>query len=248
MMSKPLSESTSKQVMLVKGNRSLLQRTPAIVVAAALVAPMTVLPCLSREGQASPILYWGKNPDEAKMSQLSSLGVKSLICLRTNPRHKDEAFAKSLGMKWFHVKTGVMKKPSRVEMEKFISIVGKPENQPVYIFCVGGRDRTSFYLELYRMAFEGWNIDQVRAELRCHQLRRKWPVFWLYDDVLDANSKWIKDYVASNHLKTIKTQAISSRVCPCANIKSVDENGEHSQVTAASRPSNASDRHRVVSQ
>ncbi len=214
-------------------NRRVLDRSVVALLSLILVIPLTVLPSLSREGQASRILFWGHQPDRDKMSQLKAVGVKSLVCLRTNPRHKDEKFAESIGMKWFHVKTGVIKKPTRVEMEKFLSIVGNPENQPVYIFCVGGRDRTSFYLELYRMAFEGWNIDQVRDELKCHELRRKWPTFWFYDDVLENNREWIKDYVAHHHLKTIKTQAISSRSCPCANIKAVGaDSGERTQVTA----------------
>lgn len=240
--------------------RRVFNRSVVALIVLILVIPLTVLPSLSREGQASPILFWGHQPDQDKMRQLKAVGVKSLICLRTNPRHKDEKFAEGIGMKWFHVKTGVIKKPSRAEMEKFMAIVGKPENQPVYIFCVGGRDRTSFYLELYRMAFEGWNIEQVRDELRCHELRRKWPTFWFYDDVLDENSDWIKDYVAQHHLKTIKTQAISSRSCPCANIKEIDaDSGERTQVTAtrsvvnkesASSVSDAevSDNHRIVSQ
>jgi len=214
-------------------NRRVFSRTVAALVSLILVIPLTVLPSLSREGQASRILFWGHQPDQDKIRQLKAVGVKSLICLRTNPRHEDQRFAESIGMKWFHVKTGVIKKPSRAEMERFLSIVGKPENQPVYIFCVGGRDRTSFYLELYRMAFEGWNIEQVREELKCHELRRKWPTFWFYDNVLDDNRKWIKDYVVQHHLKTVKTQAISSRSCPCANIKEVDaDSGERTQVTA----------------
>lgn len=245
---KPLFNTISRQLFEMAASHLAIRTVLTLLVTTAMMVSLTVLPTQSREGQASPILYWGKNPDEAKMRQLKALGVKSLICLRTNPRHKDEEFAESIGLNWFHVKTGVMKKPSRVEMEKFMSIVGKPENQPVYIFCVGGRDRTSFYLELYRMAFEGWDIKQVRAELKCHELRRKWPVFWLYDDVLDDNSEWIKDYVALHHLKTIKTQAVSSRICPCSNIKVVDESGDRAHVTTASSPANGSDKHRIVSQ
>jgi hypothetical protein len=106
------------------------------------------------------------------------------------------------------------------------------------------------------MAFEGWNINQVREELKCHELRRKWPTFWFYDDVLDENSSWIKDYAALHNLKTIKTQAITSRACPCATIKVVGgENPEQpKQVTTAHSPTrrvsdtSASEPSRVVSQ
>jgi len=206
------------------------------LIALLVLVSASVLPAWSREGQASNILYWGKQPDEQKIQQLKKVGVKSLICLRTNSIPKTRQFAEGLGMKFFHVKTGVMLKPTRVEMEKFMSIVSKPENQPVYIFCVGGRDRTAFYIGLYRMAFEGWNIDQARKELRAHRLRRKWPIFWLYDNALEDNSAWIRQYMASHHNKKIPTQpTIGEAPCPCHDIKFVDTTAGAPKVSATKR-------------
>jgi protein tyrosine phosphatase (PTP) superfamily phosphohydrolase (DUF442 family) len=221
---KPTLQSFASTISgkLKTGERLFIKGSVCFVLLFLILLSNSMHPAFSREGQASPILYWGKAPNEAKIRQLKSVGVKSLICVRTNPMKKTSAFAESLGMKWFNVKTGVMLKPSKKEMAKFISIVGNRANQPVYVFCVGGRDRTTFYLALYRMAFEGWNIDQARAELRAHHLRRKWPIFWLYDDVLEDNSEWIKEFVAQHHYRTVETQAVSSRDCPCADIKFVD--------------------------
>lgn len=183
-----------------------------------LVVPCAAMPVSAREGKASEILYWGQKPDENKIRQLKTLGIKSLICARTNPMLKEKALAESLGMKWYHVKTGVMHRPKKAEMAKFLSIIGDRKNQPAYVFCVGGRDRTSFYIGLYRVAFEGWSTKQVRVELREHKLRRKWPVFWFYDDVLDDNRAWIKNFVAQHKFQHVATQSNTSRPCPCSDI------------------------------
>lgn len=170
-----------------------------------------------RGGKASSILYWGKLPKEKQLDHLKRIGVKSLISVRTNPTNSLRAAAEKRGLRFFHVKTGVVLPPGHSEIEQFVRILNDPDNRPAYLFCVGGRDRTAFYVSLYRMTFEGWNATQASSELKAHKLRRGWPTFWLYDDTLEKEETFIHQLVEELNCSQIETQ-ISDGPCPCIRI------------------------------
>jgi Protein tyrosine/serine phosphatase len=150
------------------------------------------------------------------MKRLQSWGVKSIINLRTNPLHDQQAWAQEMGIKIHRVKTGVMIEPGEKEIEQFIRLVADPANQPAYICCTGGRDRTVFYVALYRMAMEGWTAEQAKGELRAHKLRRIWPIFWRYDDILREREAQIHQLAGS--LGYPKKPVAYNGPCPCTEL------------------------------
>lgn len=166
------------------------------------------------EGAASPVLYWGESPNEQQVRALKRMGIKTLINIRTNPRKKTRKIAEEVGLRFYKVHTGVWKAPGRQEMKAFLDIVCNPENQPVFLFCKGGRDRTAFYIALYRVAVDGWTPAQARAELRDHRVRKYWPVFWQYDDILEENLAWIRE-VGNEKRGQIATRGYTGH-CECA--------------------------------
>src|SRR5215813_1100626 len=105
--------------------------------------------------KASPELYWGTIPGEKEMQYLKSLGVKTLINVRTNPLNGHARMARKLGLKFVHINTGVVLPPQGRELTEFLSLVCKPENRPTYVFCTLGTDRTCFYVAAYRVAIDG---------------------------------------------------------------------------------------------
>lgn len=168
------------------------------------------------EGAASAVLYWGESPDEKQVRALKKMGIKTLLNIRTNHRKKTRRIAEELGLKFYKVHTGVWKAPGREEMQAFLDIVCNPENQPVFLFCKGGRDRTAFYIALYRVAIDGWTPAQAKAELRDHKLRKYWPVFWQYDDVLEKNLAWIRE-IGKEKRGQIASRPFSGH-CECTTV------------------------------
>lgn len=49
-------------------------------------------------------------------------------------------------------------RPTRAVIEQFLRIVDDPENQPVYVHCVGGRHRTGVMTAVYRMTTDSPTI------------------------------------------------------------------------------------------
>jgi protein tyrosine phosphatase (PTP) superfamily phosphohydrolase (DUF442 family) len=146
--------------------------------------------------QASPVLYWGEVPRAKELPKLKSLGIKSIVNLRTNSLPKKSEIAHQLGLKVFHIKTGVFLTPEAPEIKQFLEILCNPDNQPVFVCCTLGTDRTGYYLAVYRMAVEGWTIEQAYAEMNQHGLKHWWPTFTQYDDSLRSNEAFIRSFAS----------------------------------------------------
>lgn len=143
--------------------------------------------CTDYYGQASPTLYWGAEPDQKRLEMLKEKGVKTLVNFRTNPRPDLADKAREMGFKYIHIRTGVFRSPSKEAINQFLTLVNDPNNQPTYIFCKGGRDRTAFYTGLYRMTTQGWSADMASDEV-LSKVRLWWPTFRHYNDALHRYS------------------------------------------------------------
>src|SRR5262249_51153776 len=58
------------------------------------------------------------------------------------------------------------KSPTKNNISEFLSIVENPANQPVFIHCMQGRDRTGAMVGIYRIHAQGWNADQAYDEMK----------------------------------------------------------------------------------
>jgi tyrosine-protein phosphatase SIW14 len=56
--------------------------------------------------------------------------------------------------------------PVQVGVDRFLEVMGDPDNHPVLVHCFAGIHRTGAYCAIYRMEFEGWRNDQAIAEVR----------------------------------------------------------------------------------
>jgi protein tyrosine/serine phosphatase len=44
--------------------------------------------------------------------------------------------------------------------------MANPENQPIYVHCALGRDRTGIVAAIYRIEKQGWSFDEAEQEMR----------------------------------------------------------------------------------
>jgi protein tyrosine/serine phosphatase len=56
--------------------------------------------------------------------------------------------------------------PSDAEVEQILSLVNAPDNQPVFVHCKRGADRTGTIIALYRIRHDGWTSEQAKAEAK----------------------------------------------------------------------------------
>lgn len=181
---------------------------------------MSFLLCSCECRRASPILYWGCVPNEEEMKVLKAMGIKTIINLRTNSHKGRTELAQNLGLNFYHIKTGVALTPELPEIRKFLTIISDPANRPTFVCCNIGIDRTAYYVAVYRMAFEGWTVQQAEDEMLAHELKQWWYTFTKYKNSLRANEAAIRR-IARELDCPYFPQENSKGVCPCVQLGSM---------------------------
>lgn len=118
---------------------------------------------------------------------LKSINVKNVINLQggdlnsdirivipwLEPGEKPEVIAKekatslSLGLGYYHSPLNSLEPVTRdedKEIDEVLSFMHDKNNQPVFIHCEHGADRTGLLVALYRVKYEGVNVEVARNE------------------------------------------------------------------------------------
>ena len=56
--------------------------------------------------------------------------------------------------------------PKQEQVEAFLKIVTNPGNQPVFVHCQHGADRTGTMVAIYRVVIEDWETEKAIDEMR----------------------------------------------------------------------------------
>ena len=118
--------------------------------------------------KVSDQLYRGAQPHIGAMKRLSELGIKTVINLR-GPDDRisgEQKETESAGLSYFNVPMPGFSAPSDEQVARVMAIINDPNNQPVFIHCQRGSDRTGTITAIYRISREGWTADRAIAEAR----------------------------------------------------------------------------------
>ncbi len=111
--------------------------------------------------QENAFLYRGPAPSNKRLNELKAMGIETIVSVRNNPSPKKAAYAEKIGLKWMTVKTSSCIPRKKKISASFMTIVNNPANHPVYVCCVGGRDRSVFcHVTAYKIAIEGADPDK----------------------------------------------------------------------------------------
>lgn len=136
--------------------------------------------------------YRGGRPTEAGIKELAKKGVKTVINLRNDKEDaaEEEKWVKSAGMKFFNVPLNIWYRPKDSQIKKIVDVIDGKENQPVYVHCNLGADRTGMVTAIYRISHNGWTAKQANAEAKESGLG-KWQ-FWMRDYINDYYRDFVK--------------------------------------------------------
>ncbi|CAN5305456.1 hypothetical protein BH11CYA1_BH11CYA1_38600 [soil metagenome] len=137
-----------------------------------LAAASIVAPSISNFDIVSEGLWRGAAPSNHGMKKLAESGVKTIVDLRlTGQGAAEEAsVAKKLGIKYIHLPLGFMG-PSLLKVAQFLNIVNEPKNQPVFVHCRYGADRTGALVAVFRVIHDHWSFNQAYSEMRSHHFK-----------------------------------------------------------------------------
>lgn len=107
-------------------------------------------------------LYRGRQPTAEGMRSLEAMGVKTVIDLRAFHSDADEATGTKLALERISFKTW---HPEDEDMVRFLQIVTARKNQPVFVHCQHGSDRTGMMIAIHRIAIESWSKREAIDEM-----------------------------------------------------------------------------------
>jgi len=124
--------------------------------------------------QVNPQLYRGAQPKADGLQRLKALGVKTIVNLRGKDEHTgaESAEAQSLGLLYYNVSLPEFASPKDAEVQRVLDIINTAANQPVFVHCRHGEDRTGTIIACYRISHDGWT--GVAAKKEAEQRGMSW--------------------------------------------------------------------------
>jgi protein tyrosine/serine phosphatase len=137
-------------------------------------------------------LYRGGQPTREGIAKLKrEFKIKTIINLRgADEREKqEETWAKEEGINFVNVPLNNWFGPKDGKIVKIQSLINDTENQPVFIHCNRGSDRTGTIIAVYRISHDEYTAKQANKEARKFDFG--WWQVWMKDFIED----YYKDFV-----------------------------------------------------
>ena len=135
--------------------------------------------------QVASGIFRGGQPTKEGLEKLKSRGIKTVVSLRHNRNQVvwEAQQVKSLGLTFKRLPMDGLHKPSPATIKQFLSIVQEPANQPVFVHCEFGQDRTGTLIAIYREEAQNWPAKKAYDEMVDLGFEKKYV--WLADSVFD---------------------------------------------------------------
>ncbi len=133
------------------------------------------LPGLANVGRMTFGIFRGAQPKPEGFATLKAMGVRTVINLRTH--HGEGEAVKAAGMRYVEIPMNVWRKVDPAAVRKALSVMTDPANQPVFVHCSLGADRTGVVAAIYRMEVDGWSEAEAEAEMEAFGFHEFWSQF-----------------------------------------------------------------------
>ncbi|MBA3765709.1 MAG: tyrosine-protein phosphatase [Acidobacteria bacterium] len=122
--------------------------------------------------QVNQGLYRGAQPREGGIQKLAALGIKTILNLRAADERSraEETEARAAGLRFFNIPMEGLDRPNDTQVERALGIINDAANQPVFVHCKHGADRTGVIIAIYRMTHDGWSSEDSLREAKRYGL------------------------------------------------------------------------------
>ena len=111
-------------------------------------------------------LFRGGQPMAGGMARLKALGVRSIVNLRyeRDANAAEEAEAKAAGILYYNIPMYGLARPADAKVKRALEIINDPKNQPAFVHCKRGSDRTGAIVACYRIERSQWTAEKAIRE------------------------------------------------------------------------------------
>jgi hypothetical protein len=129
-------------------------------------------------------LYRGGLTDDESMKLAKQMGIRMIVNLQGEAPFeksfvaKEKANAEKLGIGWVNIAVPFKVQVPMTMVNQWLTIAKNPANQPCYIHCYHGRDRTGTFVAAYRIKYDGLTNQQAFDEMKGFGFNpKKYPEF-----------------------------------------------------------------------
>jgi tyrosine-protein phosphatase SIW14 len=116
--------------------------------------------------QVNPQLYRGAQPRAGGLKTLKTIGVKTIVNLRGEDEQTgvEREEARALGLRYYSVPLPEFSRPKDEDVQQVLDLINAAENQPIFVHCRHGEDRTGTIIACYRITHDGWTAVEAKKE------------------------------------------------------------------------------------
>ena len=116
--------------------------------------------------QVNSQLYRGAQPRAGGLQKLKGIGIKTIVNLRGKDEHTgaESQEARLLGLRYYNISLPEFSSPKDADVQRVLDIINATRNQPVFIHCRHGEDRTGTIIACYRISHDGWTAAAAKKE------------------------------------------------------------------------------------
>jgi len=137
----------------------------------ALGAALTSSPAraeILRLHEVAPGIYRGSMPEDLNdFALLKDLGIRTLYTLVTNTQdiEREQKLGAAMGMTVVSVPVNPLGIPSNKKIDFLLEQIQDPRNQPAFLHCRHGKDRTGLVFGIFRVEVQGWSPQKAYDEM-----------------------------------------------------------------------------------
>ena len=130
-------------------------------------------------------LYRGGQPTEAGIKELKRMGVKTVIDLRDDDdrARREGEWTRSAGLRFINIPLSNWFGPKTTDIDAILKQIDLAENQPVFVHCKRGSDRTGTVIAVYRITHDRKTGKEANDEAK--KFGFGWWQFWMKDYIND---------------------------------------------------------------
>ena len=165
--------------------------------------------------QVNAQVYRGGQPKAGGLEKLKVMGIRTILNLRGEDDHSraEGDAARRLGLRYYSISLPGFSNPKDEEVDRVLEIINAHENQPVFVHCHHGKDRTGTIIASYRISHDGWNAEQAKAEAKRYGL--SWVQFGMRN--------YIDHYYARQQRKRDRAGLVKRSVVESARISNQND-------------------------
>jgi uncharacterized protein (TIGR01244 family) len=125
------------------------------------------------------VLYRSAQPSAHQVAVLSARhGIKTIINLRPTTEDADDGWyeaereaARRLGIRLVNLPVRAGCIPTDTDVAEFLAICRDGENHPILLHCEAGQARTGYLAAIWRMEFDGTDVEDAIREMQHYRFR-----------------------------------------------------------------------------